>query len=180
MSFTTIPKQPSTIVSYFRVGRLLHYSLVLFVMEAWIYGVQLMKAIQSGKVVWIIFWIGFFLFSFLHIFLVIMDGWSRFQNYKRAKDQFYVHGFNRRIANTYIGSKCQRNAAIVAAQELGIGQEIRDYYEKMNVKWYHFVPYFMIKDPLFIIRKNFWSRTFLEKNYQSKFDYKQLQLELSA
>lgn len=109
-----------------------------------------------------------------------MDGWSRFQNYKRAKDQFYVHGFNRRIANTYIGSKCQRNAAIVAAQELGIEQEIRDYYEKMNVKWYHFVPYFMIKDPLFIIRKNFWSRTFLEKNYQSKFDYKQLQLELSA
>jgi hypothetical protein len=50
----------------------------------------------------------------------------------------------------------------------------------MGVKWYHYVPYFMIKEPLFLIKKKFWSRTFLEKHYQPKFDYSQLQLELKA
>ncbi len=53
-----------------------------------------------------------------------MDGWSRFQNYKRAKDLFFVHGFNSKIADMYVGSKCQRNAAIVAAEELGYKDEI--------------------------------------------------------
>ncbi|SFS53589.1 hypothetical protein SAMN04487906_0732 [Zhouia amylolytica] len=179
MNITPLPTQPNTIVSYFNVGRLLHYSLILFILEAWIYGVQLIKSIEKESTFWIVFWISFFLFAFLHIFLVIMDGWSRFQNYKRAKDQFYMHGFNRRIANTYIGSKCQRNAAIVAAKELGLEKEIIEYYKDMNVKWYHFVPYFMVKDPLFMFRKKFWSRTFLEKNYQPKFDYKKIQLEFS-
>jgi hypothetical protein len=108
-----------------------------------------------------------------------MDGWSRFQNYKRAKDQFFVHGFNKRIANTYIGSKCQRIAAIVAAEELGIGHEIKEYYISKNVKWYHFIPYFMTKNPLFFLKNKFWSRTFLEKNYQSKFDYRKYEMKLS-
>jgi hypothetical protein len=108
-----------------------------------------------------------------------MDGWSRFQNYKRAKDQFFVHGFHKRIANTYIGSKCQRIAAIVAAEELGIGHEIKEYYISKNVKWYHFIPYFMTKNPLFFLKNKFWSRTFLEKNYQSKFDYRKYEMKLS-
>ncbi|MEN9685375.1 MAG: hypothetical protein RLZZ28_1161 [Bacteroidota bacterium] len=173
-------KQPSKYISYLRVGRLLYYSLILFVLEAWIYWVQLKKAVFSGNIFWILFWIAFFLFSFSHIFLVLADGWSRFQNYKRAKDQFYIHGFNRKIANTYIGSKCQRMAAEVAAEELGIDEELKVYYISMGVKWYHYVPYFMIKEPLFLFKKKFWSRTFLEKNYIPKFDYSQLQLELKT
>lgn len=130
---------------------------------------------EEGSIPWIAFWIYSFLFSFIHIYLVLMDGWSRFQNYKRAKDQFYIHGFNRKIANTYIGSKCQRMAAEVAAEELGIADEVKTYYVSVGVKWYHYVPYFMIKEPLFLFKKKFWSRTFLEKNYTPKFDYRNLQ-----
>ncbi len=103
-----------------------------------------------------------------------MDGWSRFQNYKRAKDQFYVHGFHRKIADTYIGSKCQRMAAEVAAEELGIGEEVKNYYTAKGVKWFHWIPYFMIKEPLFLFKRKFWSRTFLEKNYIPKFDYRNM------
>lgn len=147
-------------------------------LEAWIYWVQLKKAINTQEIFPILFWIAFFLFSFFHIFLVLADGWSRFQNYKRAKDQFYTHGFNKRIANTFIGSKCQRMAAEIAADELGMEDTIKKHYAAMGVKWYHYVPYFMIKEPLFLIKKKFWSRTFLEKTYTPKFDYTQLQLEL--
>ena len=172
---STFPIQPSAIVSYIRVGKLLYYSLLLFILEAWFYWARFRAAYIEMRLLLIIFWFISFLFAFVHIFLVMMDGWSRFQNYKRAKDQFYVHGFNRRIANTYIGSLCQRTAAIVAAEELGIGDEIKEYYVKRNVKWYHVIPYFMVRDPFFFIKKKFWSRTFLEKNYKPKFNYHHLQ-----
>ena len=75
--------------------------------------------------------------------------------------------------------RCQA-AKRVAAEELGIEQEVKAYYAQMGVKWYHYVPYFMIKEPLFLIKRKFWSRTFLEKHYKPKFDYSQLQLELKA
>lgn len=176
MYFTFLPKQPHPLISYLRVGRLLYYSLILFLLESWFYWIKLNIAFIEDSLPYTIFWGWSFMFSFIHIFLVLADGWSRYQNYKRAKDQFFVHGFNRRIANTYIGSKCQRMAAIEAAAELGIGDEVKQYYEAKGVKWYHYIPYFMIKEPLFMFKKKFWSRTFLEGNYRSKFNYSQHQL----
>jgi hypothetical protein len=171
MIITNLPKQPSLFVSYLKVGELLYYSLFLFILEAWIYGLQLYNALLYRGIIAILFWLCCFLFSFVHIFLVLADGWSRFQNYKRAKDQFFIHGFNRRICDTYIVSKCQRIAALVAAKELGIEDNVVKYYEEKGVKWYHFIPYFMIKEPLFLFKKKFWNRTFLEPRYQSRFDY---------
>ncbi|HJV18663.1 MAG TPA: hypothetical protein VJ552_02185 [Sediminibacterium sp.] len=157
------------------MGRLLYYALILFILEAWFYWIKLVAAYQESSTLWVLFWTYSFLFSFVHIFLVLADGWSRFQNYKRAKDQFFIHGFHKKIAHTYIGSKCQRMAAEVAAEELGLQNQIKKYYAEMGVKWYHYVPYFMIREPLFLFNKKFWSRTFLEKNYTPKFDYNNLQ-----
>jgi len=108
-----------------------------------------------------------------------MDGWSRYQNYKRAKDQFYMYGITARICNLYIGSKCQRIAALVAAKELGLENDVKQYYSSKGVKWYHYIPYFMVMDHLFLFKKYFWRRSFMEKNYKAKFDYKKLQFELS-
>ena len=170
-----IPIQPSWHWSYFRVGRLLYASLILFVLESYVYWVQVVKAHEEESIDWLIFWIFSFLFSFVHIFLVMMDGWSRFQDYKRAKDLFFAHGFRPRIARSFMRSKCQRMAAIVAAEELGIADKINAFYYKEGVRWFHYIPYFMVRDPLFIFRKYFWSRTFLEKHYFPKYDYHQLQ-----
>ncbi|MDW5289832.1 hypothetical protein [Formosa sp. PL04] len=180
MELLNLPKQPSVIVSYLRVGKLLYYALFLFLLESWIYWVQL-KASFLQPNLWIQgFWLWCFLFSFVHIFLVLMDGWSRFQNYKRAKDQFFEYGFRKRIAANYIVSKCQREAALVAASELGIEDKVVNYYNQHGVKWFHYLPYFMVIDPLFFLRKTFWSRTFLERSYISKYNYKELQLELTS
>lgn len=106
-----------------------------------------------------------------------MDGWSRFQDYKRVKDLFFIHGFSYRIASLYLNSKCQRSAAIVAAEELGMKNEVIRFFKDYGVKWYHYIPYFMVRDPFFLVKKAFWERTFLEKNYVSKIDYRRLQLE---
>ncbi|MGA9238080.1 MAG: hypothetical protein WBV75_03355 [Robiginitalea sp.] len=164
-------------MSYYRVGRLLHGSLILFILESLLYGYMLKISIEGGNVFWIIFWVSFFLFSFVHIFLTIMDAWSRFQDYKKAKDLFFSYGFRPRIANRFIGSKCQRNAALQAARELGMEPELKDYYRKKGVKWFHYVPYFMVKDPLFMIRKFFWQRTFLEKYYKPRYEFRNILLE---
>jgi hypothetical protein len=169
-----LPIQPRPIVSYFRVGRLLYAALLLFIIESWVYGIQLKEAISSTSTFWIIFWAWCFLFSFIHIYLVIMDGWSRYQNYKRAKDQFFIHGFNQKIAHLYLGSKCQRMAAETAAEELGLKDQLQECYRDYGVKWYHYIPYFMIKEPFFLFKKIFWSRTFLEEVYEPKFDYRAL------
>ncbi len=175
-----LPIQPSLMTSYFRVGRLLYGALLLFILESLVYGIQLKEAINSSSTFWIVFWTWSFLFSFIHIYLVIMDGWSRFQNYKRAKDKFFIHGFNKKIALFYIGSKCQRMAAETAAEELGINDQLQQYYQDFGVKWYDYIPYFMIKEPFFLFKKIFWSRTFLEDFYEPKFDYHAMAKSQSA
>jgi len=174
-----VPKidAPPVFVSYLRVGRLLYWSLLLFILESYIYGWQLWQATQGGNSYAIAFWTSFFLFSFVHIFLVLADGWSRFQNYKRAKDLLFLYGFQNRIGALYMGSKCQRMAALVAADELGLKKEMEEYYAAEGVKWYHYIPYFMVNDPWFLFRKYFWKRTFLETNYTSKFNYQELLLK---
>ncbi len=172
-----LPEQPAWYISYLKVGRLLHWSLLLFILESYIYWYFMVNSIASEVVFFTVFWVICFVFSFVHILLVIMDGWSRFQDYKRAKDLFFVHGFCHRIAMLYLGSKCQRAAAIVAAEELGMKNEIIDFFRDHGVKWYHYVPYFMVRDPFFIIRRTFWERTFLEKYYVAKIDFRRLQFE---
>ena len=175
-----LPVQPSLVISYLRVGRLLYASLLLFILESWFYGWELFKAFYEAPLWVVLFWGWCFLFSFVHIYLVVMDGWSRYQDYKRAKDLFYMYGFESRIAVNFIGSKCQRMAAMVAAEELGIASEVNNYYTAQGVKWYHYIPYFMLREPLFLFKKDFWSRTFLEKNYQSKFDFRNLQVTIPS
>jgi hypothetical protein len=175
MNYNVLPKQPSMLYSYLNVGKLLYYSLIIFIFETVVYWVQFDKAFRSENWLLAIFWFGSVLFAFTHIFLVMMDGWSRFQNYKRIKDHIYQHGFTVQIASHYKGSKCQRRAVIVAAAELGHEKEAYDYFATLNLKWYNIVPHFMLKDPLFLFKRYFWSRTFLEKYYTAKYNYRELE-----
>jgi len=63
-------------------------------------------------------------------------------------------------------------ALYAAAKELGMETEIKQHYAQAGIKWYHFIPQFMIQDPLFPFKKYFWSRTFLEKYYEPKFEFR--------
>ncbi len=172
-----LPHHPSTFISYLRVGKLLYLSLGIFLFQSWFYWDMFSTAINGNSLVKVIFWFYCFLFSFVHIFLVIMDSWSRYQNYKRIKDQFFLHGFSPHLAQHFIGSKCQRRAVCIAGRELGIEAEVKNFYRSKGVKSYHFIPYPLLRNPLFLFHPRFWSRTFLEKYYESKFDLKSLTAE---
>lgn len=174
-----LPKQPSTWVSYWNVGTLLHCSVALFILETIFYWGKLQDAYNDDTFIFMLFWSSCVLFAFSHIFLVIMDGWSRYQTYKKVKDALYMNGFTPKIAGLYQGSRCQRNAVIVAAKELGMHEEIDKFYRRVGIKWYHFVPDFMVDDPLFIFKRYFWSRTFMEKYYEPKFNFRQMNQPLT-
>ena len=174
MAHLILPKQPPWIISYLKVGKLLYLSGLLFIAESFYFLNLFLNAYTQKNLIFTGIWFTGFIFSFVHIFLVVMDGWSRFQNYKRIKDQLYIHGFDTRLVVKYKESKCQRNAALVAARELGIENEVRKFYRKLGIRWYHFIPHFMLQDPFFLIRKSFWSRTFLEKFYKPKVEFRQI------
>lgn len=173
-----IPNQPHWIVSYWNSGKLTHISVILFILESIIYWNLLQWAIQKQSTIWIIVWLVCFIFSFLHIFLVQADGWSRFQDYKRAKDQIFTYGCNPKILIQYSTSQCQRSACITAASELGHGDEVRYFFNKLGYRWYHLLPDFIMDDPFFFYKKSFWKRTFLEKHYTPKYDFRAMSLNI--
>lgn len=172
MQFSELPKQPHVFVSYWNVGKLLYGALLLFILETVLYFGEFQKAYDNESMYVIGFWLWSLMFSFIHIFLVLMDVWSRFQNYKRMKDHLFQHGYTPKIADYYKGSKCQRMALFTAAKELGMEDKIQEHFAQAGIKWYFFIPQFMLQDPLFFFKKYFWSRTFMEKYYQPKFDFR--------
>ena len=173
-----LPKQRPLWMSYLVCSRLLITSSLLFVLESFLYFIPLEQAYGNNNMFWSAYWLFMFLFAFFHIFLVFSDAWSRFQNYKRIKDQLFYFVYKTRIVNQYIGSKCQRLAVETAADELGYGDQVRAHFKAKGYKWYHFIPNFMIKDPLFIFKRYYWKRTFVEKYYAPKYDYNALEKEM--
>ncbi len=100
-----------------------------------------------------------------------LDARSRFQNYKQIKDQIYLYGFDTRILKPVLKSRCQRDAALVSATELGCKKECTDYFKSYGYRWYHLIPDFVFTHPQFLFSKYFWLTTFFVKGYQPKVDY---------
>ncbi len=101
------------------------------------------------------------------VVVALLDGRSRFQDYKRAKDLFFENGFKTRIAKIYIYSKCQRDAARVAARDLGLVEQLDYFYQSQGYRWYHIVPVFIIKKPWIVFSRRYWRKTLFEPHYTS-------------
>lgn len=101
------------------------------------------------------------------IVLAFLDARSRFQDYKRAKDLFFRNGFKSRIARIYIHSKCQRDAARVAAKDLGLLEPLDYYYRSQGYQWYHILPDFIFQKPWIVFSIRYWRKTLFEPQYTS-------------
>ena len=101
------------------------------------------------------------------VVLALLDARSRLQDYKKAKDLFYKNGFKSRIANIYIHSKCQRDAARAAAKDLGLLDLLDCYYKSQGYHWYHIHPDFLFKKPWIIFSRRYWQRTLFQPQYTS-------------
>lgn len=98
-----------------------------------------------------------------------LDAGSRFQEYKRVKDLLFENGFDERIIRLFVHSRCQREAVITAARDLGLEAETMDYFEQAGYRWFHFLPAAIRSRPLVLLQWRFWSRTLFVKPYVSRY-----------
>ncbi len=96
-----------------------------------------------------------------------LDARCRYQDYKRVKDLFLRFGFDTRILKTLLKSRCQRDAAMVAALESGHGESCRAFYYRQGYRWYHILPDFLFSSPQFLVSRHFWQSTFFLKTYHA-------------
>ncbi|MBI9090386.1 MAG: hypothetical protein JEZ12_14315 [Desulfobacterium sp.] len=117
----------------------------------------------------------FFMYEYISIYGVVlilltqMDALSRFQNYKLAKDLFFENGFQKRIANLFISSRCQREAIKIAALDLGMADELNAHLDSLGFRWFHVIPKGVISKPGILLTRLFWEKTFFVKSYTSKY-----------
>lgn len=163
-------------ISYLKLGVLLHLITVLeiILLIILLIEVDFLLWLTSGWFASKIFIFGYLLS--LPIFAQL-DARSRYQNYKQAKDQFFIHGFRSLILLPFLKSRCQRDAVSVAAEELGYGDAARSFFYQNGYRWYHLLPDFSFRRPQFLLTKHFWINTFFMKDYKARFNYKQLYLE---
>ncbi len=112
---------------------------------------------------------GLGLYGLVLIFFAQMDAFSRFQNYKLAKDLFFKNKFKKRIADLFSVSRCQRDAVLVAAKDLELASELAKYYDHLGYRWYHLLPDRVLENPGILLTRAYWKKTLFVCPYQSKY-----------
>ncbi|MBU1002877.1 MAG: hypothetical protein KKE73_10175 [Proteobacteria bacterium] len=93
--------------------------------------------------------------------IALLDGFSRYREYRRIKHMLSNRGWNRRIFLLVAGSRCQRDAALLAAQETGLGCRARRLFRSMGYRWYHLLPDAVLRNPLAFFHPRFLRNSFL-------------------
>lgn len=168
-------KKSKLIIRYWKVGRLLHFVAALaFVIAVFSFSTLINIDFYSDNFSWTI-WLTIFIIFFNMSILAELDGYSRFQNYKQVKDQLYFNGFQRRILKPLMISSCQRESALLAGKELGFYGDVKQYFYENGYRWYHILPDFIFKNPLFFFTNYFWRTTFFAPYYSPKVSYDKIE-----
>jgi hypothetical protein len=98
-----------------------------------------------------------------------MDAHGRYQDYKKIKDVIYKNGYDDRLVKPFIGSKCQRDAVIMAAKDLDQLNNVKALFFKLGYRWYHMLPDQFVKNPMVILKREFWLRILFTNTYRLKY-----------
>jgi hypothetical protein len=159
-------------IRFLKVGWMLHFtaslSLVFFFRIS-----QLVYAgfIENGLSLTLFLWTyiaGFFLSISL---ISEKDAYGRYQNYKQVKDLMHIYGFQKRLLKPFMLSRCQRNAACVAAKDLKLEKEVKMYIASLGYLWYHIFPDAFIANPQVLFKRVFWERILFTKYYKLHYFY---------
>ncbi len=157
---------------YFRVGILLHSIALMSLLIALFVSQYIRLSYRNDNFLASILFLWLTAFILSITILAELDVRSRYQNYKQIKDQIFENGYQTRIMKPMLKSRCQRDAAILAARESGLESRLRSYFSVHGYRWYHVIPDFVFSNPQFFFSKYFWMTTFFVKKYNSKhFDY---------
>lgn len=93
--------------------------------------------------------------------LCLADGWCRRIEYLRIKDILARRGFDARVLSPVATSRCQRDAALAAARELGHHHRARAHFRALGYRWWHLLPDACVDNPLRFFDPEFLRVTFL-------------------
>lgn len=89
------------------------------------------------------------------------DALSRYREYRRLKRLFLRRGPHPRALLLVSGSRCQRDAALLAAREAGHGRQAAAFYHALGYRWRHVLPDAILRNPFFFFNPTFLRATFL-------------------
>lgn len=160
---------------YIRAGILLHYVTIAEIVFLYLVFNGLNKnGFMGGQFVFVK---RLLLYPFITMPLFPqLDAYSRYQNYKQLRDLFYSYGYNARFVKPFIRSRCQRDAVLAAADDVGFKKYCRQDFYNYGYRWYHFFPDFIFANPKFLLCKHFWMTTFFTKTYHAKINIRMIKL----
>ena len=91
----------------------------------------------------------------------LADAVSRHREYRRIKAMFLKFGYSERILEPLARSRCQRDAAVFAAEEVGHGASARAYFAGLGYRWYHILPDLVVRNPFSFLSPRFLRASFL-------------------
>jgi hypothetical protein len=89
------------------------------------------------------------------------DALSRYREFKRVRRMLARYGFCPRIFRLVASSRCQRDAALLAARETGCRAQARGVFQELGYRWYHILPDVIVSNPLYFFHPRFLRSTFL-------------------
>lgn len=153
---------------YIKVGAFLHVmsvvSLVIMIISAKI----AMEFYSEGLNLKSFLWAAVAIWAFAVPFFSEFDALGRYQNYKQIKDVLYEMGYDERLIKPFIHSKCQRDAVVVAGDDLNCDSKVRAFFLRQGYRWYHILPDAFVNNPLVLFNRTFWTRILFTKRYQLK------------
>ncbi|UZP68702.1 hypothetical protein N1030_06955 [Desulfovibrio mangrovi] len=109
-----------------------------------------------------VFWVLSALFAW-GILLCQADALSRFREFERVRATLRRYGFKPRILRPVSSSRCQRDAALLAASETGFRAQAHRYFRELGYRWYHILPDRIVANPLYFFHPDFLRSTFLPR-----------------
>lgn len=100
--------------------------------------------------------------------LCAADGFCRYREYQRLKAALVRRGFHTRLLAPVSTSRCQRDAALAAARELGHLARARAHFRALGYRWWHLLPDGTVDNPLRFFDPAFLKATFLPSRVRGR------------
>ena len=168
--YTNLKVLRMRLLRFLQTAYLLHLMALFSIIMVYFFGKKILILMDGGGSTWKYMLYGFAgMYFFTLIFFSLLDARSRYQNYKMAKDRLFQYGFDARLLKPFVYSKCQRDAIAAAARDLGLKSEWAALKFSMGFRWYHILPDIVVRNPLVLFSRAYWSKTLFVSTYHSKY-----------
>lgn len=126
---------------------------------SWAEARLLLEQPEAHLIGWV--WGGLFVLFAWGVVLCQADALARYHEFKRVYRMLARFGFCPRILRPMSTSRCQRDAALLAAREAGCQEQVKHVFHALGYRWYHILPDAIVANPFFFFHPHFLRNTFL-------------------